>query len=118
MTERMTDERLIEIESDMLIQGYGGEDYSLELKEALKADRDRIAELEAKGHWIEITDNPATHPPSGKPVMVIGGLPYFMNIIEHIPSISTFEPEKIDGWIGKQWRLLCDLDYPALGDKV
>ena len=78
----------------------------------------RIEELEAQVRWTEITDDPTTHPPSGKPVMVIGGLPYFMSIIEHVPSISTFEPEKINGWIGKQWRLLCDLDYPVLGDKV
>ena len=89
-----------------------------EAADALEARDMRIEELEAQGRWTEITDDPTTHPPSGKPVMVIGGLPYFMNIIEHVPSISTFEPEKINGWIGKQWRLLCDLDYPVLGDKV
>lgn len=69
------------------------------------------AQLEAV-RWTKITHNPATHPPLGVPVMVIGGLPYFMDIVDHVSSISTFEPEKINGWMGKQWRPLCSFDYP------
>ena len=96
-------------------------DFNKLLDEPNWKDRALFAEKQlAEVVWIEVTHNSATHPTSGVPVMVIGGLPYFMDIVDHVPSISTFEPEKINGWMGKQWRPLCSFDYPpeaAIGEE-